>query len=149
MSFKREKLSKNTYVLYDIERKLIGRQPTKSNLYTFGSDNNLYMGILGTHRRIQSIIQEILDLKNIHDMHNKKFSMTYEGFDFTVGTYISAQSQMQFRIEGNGTMNKILEIFNKLHGTSYSYSDIYFAISFISHEIVIILQNRIEHILRD
>ncbi len=100
------KSSKAKYY-FDAENKIIGRIPTKSNLFKSGSDNDLHFGSKGSNAKIEEYIENITGLKI--DNFSSSFDMKVYGTKVKVYTSINADRHIQFLIEKNGKRNGVLK----------------------------------------
>ncbi len=101
---------RNNDIYYSIRGRTLGRAPSKSNIKPTCSDNSLYFGMI-TDEKITSIICEMFGLNNINEFSGKRERFVYQDFSVWVSTNINKQGQIQIKIEGNGSMYKLLTMF--------------------------------------
>lgn len=99
---------KNFY--YNIQRKILARYPSKSNLKIKGSDNSLFFGICD-NKKISNIFKEIFNVNDIHQISNLSFLMKFLDEKVNVDLNVNNQGQIQIKICGDGTMRKLLNLY--------------------------------------
>ena len=104
-------LTKKTPVYYDIERKTIGRYPSKSNLLMKGSDNSLYFGIK-ENKEIASIFCKMFNVKKIDLISGLIFSMKCGQEIVNVNLNINFQGQIQIKIPKDGALNRLTNLYS-------------------------------------
>lgn len=100
------KLDKNTIIYYDIESKTIGRKPSPSNLKEKGSDNSVYLGIVGNY--LDKILCSIFEVKNISEFSLKDYKMNFYGNEVDISCNINKNGQIQIKVNSEGHMYKLL-----------------------------------------
>lgn len=99
-------LGRGLIVYYDILGKIIGRKPSNSNLLEHGSDNSIYLGIVGNYS--DDIICSIFNIDNIKDFSSKNYKMNFYGEEIEITCNINGGNQIQVKVIGDGQMAKLL-----------------------------------------
>lgn len=122
-------LDKKTKVFFDIDNKIIGRVPTKSNLKKNGSDNSLYFG---TYKNIimNSILKAFFSYANITEFGKKVFEMKSYGQDLNVETNINNEGQLQIKVGKNGTMYSLFVSYQMSIEERVDSSDVIILVNF-------------------
>ena len=110
------KYEKIGQVFFDLENKILGRKPTKSNiLETSGSDNDIYL----CNKSQLDVVEKLKDIIGFDDINNfngKKILMNFYGTDIEFIFNINPQGRVSFRIIGKnrlyGMVKHVNEIFN-------------------------------------
>lgn len=110
------KYEKIGQVFYDVNNKIIGRKPTKSNiLQNSGSDNDIYLCNI-TQLDVIEKIKSIIGIENPVMFNGTKIAMDFYGANVEFYFNINPQGRVSFRIIGKnriyGMINYISEIFN-------------------------------------
>ncbi|MBU0996951.1 MAG: hypothetical protein KKE16_02785 [Firmicutes bacterium] len=102
-----EKLALKKHIVYfNIQKKILGRKATNSNLHPTASDNSLYFGLLD-QPLVCDLISQVLSLSNILDFNGHNYVMDAYGLKINVYTRINSQGQLQIMLKGNTTMHEI------------------------------------------
>ena len=99
-------LSKGTTIYYDIENKIIGRKPSPSNLKEQGSDNSIYLGIVGNYS--DEILCSIFEIEDINEFSFRDYKMNFYGNEVDISCNINNGKQIQIKVNGDGHMYKLL-----------------------------------------
>lgn len=99
-------LSKQVTVYHNIEKALIGRIPTKSNLKNSGSDNSLYFGTIANENMIM-ILCDVFHLRDLSAFGNRQYIFKAYGKNVSVKTNINNDGQIQFKFDSDGTMGNM------------------------------------------
>lgn len=99
-------LSKGTTIYYDIESKIIGRKPSPSNLKEQGSDNSIYLGIVGNYS--DEILCSIFEIEDINEFSSRDYKMNFYGNEVDISCNINNGKQIQIKVNGDGHMYKLL-----------------------------------------
>ncbi len=107
-----ESISLNSKLVwyYDVEKCVIARKPSKSNLLKISSDNSLYCGIVG-NKESEKMLCSIFKLKNISQFDGKIFTMSGYGITCKVYLKISKQQQLQIKIGDDPVMYDLFNAF--------------------------------------
>lgn len=110
------KYEKVGQVYFDIENRIIGRKPTKSNiLETSGSDNDIYLCNI-TQLDVMDKIKYITGIDDPINFNGTKITMNFYGTDVEFYFNINPQGRVSFRIIGKnrlyGMVKHVCEIFN-------------------------------------
>lgn len=128
------KLRGDGKVYCDVDNKIIGRNPTESNVRKNGSDNSLYMG-LTTNDFMKKIICNIMNKDNIESFSNKTFKLSFYGESVEVQTNINNNYHLQFKIVGNGKMHNMKNKYEEYIGRVIDYKELIIFLDFTNYEI--------------
>lgn len=127
-------LSKSMFFYYDIERKIIARFPTKSNIKPHGSDNSLYFGMVGNDE-IVSIFCKLFDVKKIGDISSKNFDMKCGMETVNVCCNLNSEGQIQIKIMKDGTMSRLTSNYSFDHMKEFDFTKMLIVVDFLNKEI--------------
>lgn len=122
-------IGRSNEIYYDINKKIIGRIPTASNMKEYGSDNSLYFGQV-TEPKIKNIIFKILDITDLSEFVTKKYYMKFYEDDIEIERNINKEGQVQFKIVGNGKMYGLYKKYEKIIGTKITFKKIVILLNF-------------------
>jgi len=110
------KYEKIGQVFFDVENKIIGRKPTKSNIIeTSGSDNDIYLCNV-TQIDVIDKIKNIIGFEDIIKSNGNRLLMNFYGTDVEFIFNINPQGRVSFRIIGKnrlfGMVKHVNDIFN-------------------------------------
>lgn len=110
------KYEKIGQVFFDVENKIIGRKPTKSNiLETSGSDNDIYLCNI-TQIEVIEKIKTIMEIEDPITFNGTKITMNFYGTDVEFYFNINPQGRVSYRIIGKnrlyGMVKHVGEVFN-------------------------------------
>lgn len=126
------KLFFKTNIIIDSFNKIIGRKPTASNLKKNGSDNSLYFGMIDDVFRTITITN-FFEVENVNDLKFKKFDFVSYDKKIQVTTRINDYGQLQIRLEKNGTMYKLLNLYLKeINAKDYDLKKLFIILDFKS-----------------
>lgn len=127
-------LSKNNTFYYDVERKTIGRFPSKSNLLVHGSDNSLYFGMT-SKKEVVDIFCLLFGVKKIDEIHGLNFDMNSGNELVNVVININKEGQIQIKIMKDGTMARLAENFAFDQMNNFDFTKLLFVVDFNKREI--------------
>lgn len=104
-------LGRGAIIYYDISGKIIGRKPSPSNLKEHGSDNSIYLEIVGKYS--DNILCSIFNINNIKDFSSKDYTMNFYGKEVDINCNINKGGQIQIKVNGDGHMFKLLSRYEK------------------------------------
>jgi len=110
------KYEKIGQVFFDVNNKIIGRKPTKSNIIeTSGSDNDIYLCNIKQLEVIDKI-RNIVGFDNIIDFNGNRILMNFYGTDVEFIFNINPQGRVSFRLVAKnrlfGMVKHVNDIFN-------------------------------------
>ena len=126
--------SKQGYFYYDLEKKTIGRFPTKSNLFPHGSDNSLYFGMI-SNEEICNIFCKLFDVKKVEDFSGKNYDMKCGYDDVNVICNVNAQGQIQIKLAKDGTMFRLTSNYAFDVMKEFDFTKMIIVIDFIKKEV--------------
>lgn len=126
-------LGKGVIIYYDVENKIIGRKPTNSNLIEHGSDNSIYLGLVGNS--FNEVICSIFNLDDINDFTNKNYIMSFYGDDVQVNCNINDNKQLQLKVVGDGHIFKLLSKYEKNINKITNFDKLLIFFDFLNMEI--------------
>ena len=127
-------LSKNNVFYYDVEKKTIGRFPSKSNLLSHGSDNSLYFGMT-KNKDIVNVFCNFFEVKNISEIHSLNYDMKCGEEDVNVVVNINKEGQIQIKIMKDGTMARLADNYAFSKMTNFDFSKLLLVVDFLNKEI--------------
>ena len=102
-------LSKGTTIYYDIESKIIGRKPSPSNLKEQGSDNSIYLGIVGNYSDDNDFTR-MGNIASDQASSGSQFCPRISFFIKGVGTDILIGWSKRFRVKNKNTCSEKKDI---------------------------------------
>lgn len=119
---------------YDIEKKVIARFPSKSNLLSKGSDNSLYFGT-NKNENIVKIFCKLFDVKKIDEISNLNYDMKSGNDNVNVILNLNFEGQIQIKIMKDGTMSRLSQNFAFRKMKQYDFTKMLIVIDFNNREI--------------
>lgn len=93
---------------YDLEKKIIARCPTQSNLKEGGTDNSLYCGQTTTINQVD-VFKNIFDVVDLQSIVGKQIQMNFNNkYNITVEFNINAYNQLQLKISKDGRKDGVI-----------------------------------------
>lgn len=139
-SFKKVILNNKTIFFCDLNNKKICRKPSNSNMKQIGSDNSLYFGI-----KDESIMYDLIKgILNVDDDHfNQKYIMKAYNQNVEVETNLNKQNQVQVKINGDGKMATLFNIYQIKLMETINPENVYICVDFNLKEISFIQESEI------
>ena len=123
-----------TVIYYDLERKVIARCPSKSNLLLKGADNSLYFGVT-SNNEVDKIFCKIFSVSNIKKIQDLKYDLSFCGEIIKVFININAEGQIQLRFYNDGTIGRILSKFEDDEHEKIDFTKMLLIVDFAHNEI--------------
>lgn len=95
---------------YDVDKQVLARKPSKSNLLKVSSDNSLYCGVIG-NKQSEKMLCAIFGLKKISMFDGLSIDMDGYGINCKVYLKISKQNQMQIKIGDDPVMHDLFNAY--------------------------------------
>ena len=95
---------------FDVDKQVIARKPSKSNLLKVSSDNSLYCGVVG-NKESEKMLCAIFRLKKISMFDGMSMDMNGYGISCKVYLKISKQNQLQIKIGDDPVMYDLFNAF--------------------------------------
>lgn len=108
------KYEKIGQVFFDVDNRLIGRKPTKSNIIeTSGSDNDIYLCNVMQIDIVEKI-KKIIGVDDIINFKGNRFVMNFYGTDVEFIFNVNSQGRISFRIIGKNRLFGLIKHVNEI-----------------------------------
>lgn len=122
-------------VYFDVENKVVGRKPTKSNvLETHGSDNDIYLCNVSQIDVIDKL-KNIIGFDDVNNYNGKRIMMNFYGLDVEIIFNINSQGRVSFRLTGRNRLYGMIKYVNETLNFDLDTENIAIMFDFVKYNI--------------